>query len=235
MKWNTILVIFRHNLLKKAITMQTFVLGDIHGNYKGLIQCTNRSGFNLEEDRLIFLGDVCDRGPETKKCLDYLCTVKNLVFIKGNHDIWLKKWFDNGYEDPIWVENGGVETLQSYKSGVPNSHKILLDKMVSTFIYDNSLFVHAGITSTVPFEEQGDSIFCYNRELAMKILNDEDPKINAFKNIYVGHTTLSKFGFEKPLKRFNVTLMDTGSGWRAKLSMLNIDTGVLTQSDSELF
>lgn len=30
--------------------MKTFVMGDIHGAYKALIQCIERSGFDKEKD-----------------------------------------------------------------------------------------------------------------------------------------------------------------------------------------
>lgn len=33
--------------------MKTFVMGDIHGNNRGLIQCLQRADFNFEEDTLI--------------------------------------------------------------------------------------------------------------------------------------------------------------------------------------
>ena len=39
--------------------MKTFVIGDIHGAYKALLQCFERSGFDYEKDHLIVLGDVC--------------------------------------------------------------------------------------------------------------------------------------------------------------------------------
>jgi serine/threonine protein phosphatase 1 len=40
-------------------------MGDIHGNYKALMQCLERSNFNYEEDTLIQLGDVCDGHSQT--------------------------------------------------------------------------------------------------------------------------------------------------------------------------
>ena len=52
--------------------MRTFAIGDIHGAYKALVQCFERSGFDYENDRLIVLGDVCDGYPEVKQCIDEL-------------------------------------------------------------------------------------------------------------------------------------------------------------------
>jgi serine/threonine protein phosphatase 1 len=38
--------------------MRTLVMGDIHGAHKALVQCLEKSGFNMEHDRLIQLGDI---------------------------------------------------------------------------------------------------------------------------------------------------------------------------------
>lgn len=40
--------------------MRTLVMGDIHGGYKALMQCLERSKFDYEKDTLIQLGDICD-------------------------------------------------------------------------------------------------------------------------------------------------------------------------------
>jgi len=44
---------------------RTLVIGDIHGAYKALVQCLERSGFDKEKDTLITIGDVCDGWHET--------------------------------------------------------------------------------------------------------------------------------------------------------------------------
>ena len=56
--------------------MKTFVIGDIHGAYKALIECFEKSGFDRNKDRLICLGDVCDRSPEVKECIEELLKIK---------------------------------------------------------------------------------------------------------------------------------------------------------------
>lgn len=54
---------------------KTYAIGDIHGAYKALIQCFERSGFDRESDRLIVLGDVCDGYSEVQQCIDELLEV----------------------------------------------------------------------------------------------------------------------------------------------------------------
>jgi serine/threonine protein phosphatase 1 len=55
--------------------MKTFVIGDIHGNYRALLQCLERSGFNKEIDTLIQLGDVADGWSETAECVEELLRI----------------------------------------------------------------------------------------------------------------------------------------------------------------
>ena len=64
--------------------MKTFVIGDIHGNYRGLMQCLERSNFDYDKDTLISLGDVVDGHSESYEVVEELLKIKNLIAIKGN-------------------------------------------------------------------------------------------------------------------------------------------------------
>ena len=68
--------------------MRRFVIGDIHGGYKALLQCLERSGFDPAADLLVSLGDVCDGWPEVHKVIDELLRIRNFKMVLGNHDLW---------------------------------------------------------------------------------------------------------------------------------------------------
>lgn len=87
--------------------MKTFAIGDIHGAYKALIQCFERSGFDRENDRLIVLGDVCDGYLEVRQCIDELLKVKRCDLVIGNHDLWALDWALKGLTPEIWTSQGG--------------------------------------------------------------------------------------------------------------------------------
>lgn len=93
--------------------VRTFVMGDIHGAHKALVQCLERSGFDKENDTLIQLGDIADGWSEVYECVDELLTIKNLIAIKGNHDDWFNEWAIKGSHPVSWAQ-GGEETLISY-------------------------------------------------------------------------------------------------------------------------
>jgi serine/threonine protein phosphatase 1 len=97
-----------------------FVMGDIHGAHEALLQCLKRSSFNYEADTLIQLGDVVDRNPDVFECVEELLKIKNLIAIKGNHDVWFQQFLDTDYHPQSW-NHGGLATLESYlKQCQPN-------------------------------------------------------------------------------------------------------------------
>ena len=54
--------------------MKVFCVSDIHGHYTELINCLNKAGYdeNNENHLLVVLGDLFDRGTESKKVFNYL-------------------------------------------------------------------------------------------------------------------------------------------------------------------
>ena len=215
--------------------MKTFVIGDIHGAYKALIQCFERSGFDLKRDRLISLGDVCDRGPEVSLVFDALLDLEHLVYILGNHDMWAKEWFTTGHIPDMWYYQGGRHTVNSYTQGIPESHKDLIRNARNYFVETNRLFVHGGIFSGAAIENQDQHTFIWDRSLVSEALmrrsKGRDDAITDYTEIFVGHTPTIQFGSDHPIHACEVWLMDTGAGWGYPLSMMNIDSKEIFCSD----
>ncbi|MFW6206170.1 MAG: metallophosphoesterase [Gemmatimonadota bacterium] len=92
---------------------RTFVLGDVHGAARALEQVFERSGLDPHRDRLISLGDLCDRKPEVDRCFDLLLEVEDLTVVLGNHDEWTADWMVNRAVQGWWFEFGGAETVAS--------------------------------------------------------------------------------------------------------------------------
>jgi serine/threonine protein phosphatase 1 len=211
---------------------RTFVIGDIHGAYKALLQVLQRANFDYTSDHLIALGDVADGWPETKQCIDGLLQITNLTYLLGNHDFWTLEWMETGIIGEVWYEQGGKATVESYVEGIPDAHITFLKSASLYFELDGKVFVHAGIKPGLPLSQNSPQTLLWDRHLAasaLRILHDnKTEKLTAFDEIYIGHTPISG---GKPLKAAEVWLMDTGAGWSGVLSMMDIETKEIFSSD----
>lgn len=205
-----------------------FVIGDIHGAYRALLQCLNKANFDYKSDTLICLGDVCDGWPEVSQSIRELLKIKNLVYILGNHDKWTLKWFINGEAPDIWVTQGGKATMESYQFAVPGSHIKLLQTARSYFELENKIFVHGGFDPAVDIRQQEHEMLVWDRSLlytAIDMHEEGMEKISGYDEVYIGHTPTINFGIHEPLKVCEIYLMDTGAGWRGGvLTLMDIDT-----------
>ena len=94
-----------------------WVMGDIHGAYRGMIQCFERCGFQPQSDTLVVLGDVCDGWSEVGRSIDLLLSIPHLHYVLGNHDYWALRWARNQETPDMWLQQGGQATIDSLPSG----------------------------------------------------------------------------------------------------------------------
>jgi serine/threonine protein phosphatase 1 len=212
--------------------MKRFVIGDIHGAHRALVQCLQRAGFDYQTDLLIALGDVCDGWPETRQAVDELLAITHLKFILGNHDYLTLKWMQYGIKEEVWLDQGGRATLTSYNEKPEERHRIFFEQALPYFILENKIFVHAGFNPLRPLNEQGLEQFLWDRTLARIAIDFQNKAIEAsltgFDEVYIGHTPIAG---GRPLHACGVWLMDTGAGWSGVLSVMNIDTKDVFTSD----
>lgn len=215
--------------------MKTFCLGDPHGNFKALLQCFERSGFNKYSDTLIVLGDVCDGYPDVKECIEELLTCQLLLYVLGNHDDWTHHWMKEPREY-LWASQGGENTFHSY---IPKKHIRLFDEACIAYTDDkNRLFVHGGFDIKEPdFTKQKRDVLLWDRHLLevahMNRKHYPDKKYGGFEEIFLGHTTTQIInGTTTPIHACNVWCLDTGAGYRGKLTILDVDSHEYWQSDS---
>ena len=206
--------------------MRTFAIGDIHGKYNLLKKVLRKAEFNYDKDKLIILGDVVDKGKNSKECIEELTRIKNRIFIIGNHDARFKKWISQGGMHLLWRIGGGQSTLRSYggKHKVPKHHKEFLEQGVPYHVENNKIFVHGGFHPKKKLEEQKAHTFYTNRSLVFYAKNHRIPK---FDHVFVGHTTTQfvRPGARKPLTYNNLTILDTGAGYFfGMLTLMDVNT-----------
>ena len=218
------------------MAQRRFVIGDIHGAYKAMLQCFERSGFDTQNDLLISLGDLCDGWPDVNQVFDELLGIKNLILLMGNHDNWLLRWFETGDAPDIWLMQGGDITVNAIKTKIPAQYINLLRNARLYYELDNKLFVHGGFIPDLPIGIQDKQILLWDRSLVNYALFNtplgRENRISSYEMVFVGHTPTINYMEGKPIIANGVCLMDTGAGWPGgMLSIMDIDTGGIYQSD----
>lgn len=160
-----------------------YAIGDVHGRLDlltRLLDAIDRDDAGREpaDTRVVLLGDLVDRGPQSKRVIDHLLErdwgERRPVFLKGNHEeVFLLTLAGNLEAARFWTRIGGAETMASYgvaqtliDSGdtlslcedfarrVPDAHAMFLNRMIDSLVVGGYCFVHAGIKPGVPLDRQ---------------------------------------------------------------------------------
>lgn len=93
-----------------------FIIGDLHGCYNLYKKWCET--YNITSDDIVIsVGDVIDRGLQSKECLHEFLFNKNRYMVRGNHeDFMINSNADEGVSQ-TWMVNGGLETLNSIGAG----------------------------------------------------------------------------------------------------------------------
>lgn len=226
---------------------RTLVIGDIHGGFKALEQVLERAQVTTE-DKLIFLGDYVDGWSQAFEVINKLISLKashNCVFLKGNHDELFFDWLDKGKDNPNWLLHGGQATLDSYQDRPFNFIKIhthFLSTLENYHLDDKDrLFLHAGYTNIRGIKQEFFPKMLYwdrslwELALASRNLDKKDKfypqRLKNYKEIYIGHTPLSRIGKDKPFCASGVWNIDTGAAFTNPLTILDVDSKEFWQSD----
>lgn len=106
-----------HRLDERSLAGPVAVIGDIHGRADLLRALVARLDALHPERRmpLVVVGDVCDRGPDTRGVIDLLCA-RGAVGVRGNHEEWLCRFAAGDGFDPAVLSRffGGRQTLDAY-------------------------------------------------------------------------------------------------------------------------
>ena len=217
---------------------RTWALGDVHGRYSALRQLLTETPFNIDADRLITLGDVCDGGRRTRQCYDLLLTVPNRIDIRGNHEYpWFYDWITKGIELPVWTHQGGLATMESYdfdRKNVPRAHKELIENSLPYFVDEkNNIYVHGGFNPKVPIEKQKTEFLTWDRTL---IKYARTHAIKQYNRVFVGHTTTQLIDktISHPITLNNLTMVDCGGGYIGRLALVDVDTLEYWVSDKQV-
>jgi serine/threonine protein phosphatase 1 len=147
-----------------------FAIGDVHGHaeiLEPLLDTIRDLAGGDRKTHLTYLGDLVDRGPESRRCLQLAARdarthgVGAIHKLMGNHEIMMRRWIAGG-ELRQWFHNGGWATMASFGIDL-NAHEksneretvrslmasdgtlAMLEGMGTHRRVGQVLFVHAGI------------------------------------------------------------------------------------------
>jgi serine/threonine protein phosphatase 1 len=162
------------------MSQRLFAVGDIHGCADEL--ATLLGGLPLEQgDRVVFVGDYLDRGPDSRGVIDLLLEFRrtsgvDCTFLKGNHeDMCLAFLGRPGHWGESWLYNGGAAAIRSYgldarsapaavEAAMPPEHIEFLEGLERAFSAEDWLVVHAGVRPELSWEEQDEQDLFWIRE-----------------------------------------------------------------------
>ena len=216
--------------------MKACAVGDIHGAYKALIQCFERSKFDYQKDRLIVMGDVCDGYPDVKQCIDELLKIKHCDLVIGNHDMWALDWALRDDKPEVWTSQGGNRTIVSYNGGpMPQTHIDFLKGGQLWIEREDQVFVHGGFNPDTPLSSHSAQTLVWDRtllDMAQKLqIDGHKCQLGRYRDIFIGHTTTELYKTLQPIHVCNVWNIDTGAGWSGKLTIMDVDSKDYWQSD----
>ena len=226
---------------------RTLVIGDIHSGLKALEELLKNAEVG-PTDTLIFLGDYIDGWSQAVETVDFLMELNQThkcIFLRGNHDALCYEWLVGATDNPMWFKHGGEATVNSYK----NLDKVTEDKHIqfyrnlkNYYLDDaNRLFLHAGFTNLKGVDyEFSEVTFYWDRTLWELVLSlnpslqkgdTHYPKrLSHYKEIYIGHTPVTRIGKTTPQNAANVWNIDTGAAFKGPLTMMDVDSKLYWQS-----
>ncbi len=217
--------------------MKSFVIGDIHGCERELRYLID--GLPLSQgDRLVFLGDYIDRGPDSRGVVSYLVELPKqlssieFVFLKGNHeDMFLSFLGIGGAHGDMFLINGGKATVASYGiesdkpsgeqalSALPPEHRKFYQDLRPYFRMTPFLCVHAGIEPEKSLAEQSEEELLWIRNKFIYASH------RLPYTVLFGHTPQQSVYYDLPYK----IGLDTGLVYGNLLTCLDVDEKVLYQ------
>lgn len=122
------------------------LIGDIHGCLEEFEELLKLMEYNEKIDRLILLGDLCDRGPDSIGVLRKAREMK-IECVRGNHDHKILKWANSNKQFYQSSNNKYYDQL--------NDDDIEFIFKMPTFIkIGNVIAVHAGLKPSITVENQ---------------------------------------------------------------------------------
>ncbi len=189
--------------------MRTLVIGDVHGCLRELDLLLEKVGFRQGSDRLIFVGDLINKGPNSLGVLQRVFELKAEVVI-GNHELAMLNSKAAGYPRELvnWV------------------------KTWPTYIEEKDfMIIHGGLIPGVHPKDSDPGIFTRLRTWSPKFIAPGKKDDPAWYEFYTGQklVVFGHWAAKGLVIRDNAIGIDTGCVYGRQLTCLTLPSRELTQ------
>lgn len=215
--------------LKKNTVGMDYFVGDIHGCYEQLMEALEKIKFNPDVDRLISVGDLVNRGPDSVKCLNLLKeTWFHAVF--GNHEDMMIKSFRHEWSTYNYVQNGGKWFFHLPYEEQEQLVLLADAKMTLVIEVETDIGIIGVIHANAPDDWQkyhrlnNDEDFFDDNLVEdtiwgrRRIYGGQDGRVNGIDYVIVGHTPV-----EDVTVLDNIVYIDTGAVYDGSLTILSVN------------
>lgn len=199
-----------------------WIVGDIHGHLATFRALIHRLKLR-DEDRVVLLGDMIDRGPNSAGVIEYVKNHPQIIAIKGNHEqMAVRSLQGRAIElDPTWLAKGGSSTWGSYivaAKGDLHQAKLTFAEdcawmadLPSHIVLDKWRLVHAGYHPEKDLDTQDEKNLLWIRGAFFR----HDKPIDEQRTVIFGHTPTKKFGKCGSIANSKIILDDGRPSWKA--------------------
>lgn len=213
--------------------MRTLAIGDIHGCLTALRTLEKAARFKTK-DRLIFVGDYVDKGPNVSGVIDWLCDWKgrgSLIALRGNHDLLMLEARDSAAKFAVWMDCNGATTLASYGlpprraslDKIPKKHWRFLESTKLYFEAEDHFYVHGNVDPELPLKKQPEYLLLWEK------FYDPPPHVSG-KTMVCGHKSQKDGHLDDIGHAVCIDTWACGGQW---LTALDVDTGKFWQANEE--
>ena len=179
-----------------------WAVGDIHGHLGTFRALVHRLKLG-DDDRIICLGDMIDRGPDSAGLIEFIRSDNRIICLKGNHELMAVSSLQEDGRVELWqpwLARGGRSTWGSYivraEGDLYEAKRLFaddlmwMDNLPNHIVLDKLRLVHAGYDPRMPLDSQGDKELLWIR----KRFYEHEYAIDPYRTVIFGHSTTTKVG-----------------------------------------
>jgi serine/threonine protein phosphatase 1 len=134
--------------------MKALVIGDIHGCYTEMQRLLEKADLT-NDDRIIALGDIVDRGPETPEVLDFFRTQPGATSLMGNHERKHIRSLRGELQPAISQRITHQQLGEDYPEAVA-----WMERLSLYIELPEAILVHGYLEPGIPLEAQRERVLC---------------------------------------------------------------------------